>query len=239
VWDWGRPTPGTAIELIYEAEVLLGQIEWEVDADQAGVLGEIPMVIAKEYLADRETYTLQNPLIVQAAREASGDSQNPLAILRGVVKTVHQRLVYKMDRVKNDAATTLLQGQGSCTEYAFAMIALARRNGLPARYVSGLNVRQADPGGAKPRSSYHKIVEFYLPRTGWLPVDTTKASLKFDNPKGKITGRLNRTMLYFAHEPEADTAPIDPRQQLFTATSGEPNSALQMKKHSTITWDKR
>lgn len=239
VWDCGRPAPGTAIVIVYEAEASLGRIEWEIEPNNAGGLGEIPPVLAREFLADREPYALHNPLVIQAAREAAGDNQNPLAILRGVVRTVKKRLSYRLDNVKNDAGATLAQGHGSCTEYAFAMIALARRNGLPARYIAGLHARPVVPAAAKLHTANHKIVEFYLPRYGWLPVDTTKASLKFDDPKGKITGRIDRTMIYFTHEPEADAAPLDPRVHLFTATSGETDTALQIKKRSTVTWEKK
>ncbi len=70
------------------------------------------------------------------------------------------------------AATVLTRGDGSCSEYCFVFIALCRANGIPARYIGGTRHRRA---GYYQDKAFHRAVEVYFPRYGWVPVDATLA----------------------------------------------------------------
>jgi transglutaminase-like putative cysteine protease len=62
---------------------------------------------------------------------------------------------------------------GNCTDFHALFISLARTQGIPARFEIGFPVPSdrlaGDIGG------YHCWVEFYLPETGWFPIDASEA----------------------------------------------------------------
>ncbi len=64
---------------------------------------------------------------------------------------------------------TLASRGGKCADISSVYVALARAAGVPAREVFGLRL------GKKPEQDitggYHCWAEFYLPGTGWVPVD--------------------------------------------------------------------
>jgi transglutaminase-like putative cysteine protease len=64
---------------------------------------------------------------------------------------------------------TLAKRGGKCADISSVYVALARAAGVPAREVFGLRL------GKKPEQEmtggYHCWAEFYLPGTGWVPVD--------------------------------------------------------------------
>jgi transglutaminase-like putative cysteine protease len=63
---------------------------------------------------------------------------------------------------------------GNCTDFHSLFIALARSEGIPARFEIGFPVpidrQSGDIGG------YHCWVQFYLPDRGWVPIDASEAS---------------------------------------------------------------
>jgi transglutaminase-like putative cysteine protease len=67
--------------------------------------------------------------------------------------------------------TTLFQsgGGGKCADISSVYVAIARAAGVPARDVFGL--RLAHPKDGDITDAFHCWAEFYLPGTGWVPVD--------------------------------------------------------------------
>jgi transglutaminase-like putative cysteine protease len=64
---------------------------------------------------------------------------------------------------------TLVKRSGKCADLSTVYVAIARASGVPAREVFGLrlgNKTKQDITG-----DYHCWAEFYLPGTGWVPVD--------------------------------------------------------------------
>jgi transglutaminase-like putative cysteine protease len=70
---------------------------------------------------------------------------------------------------KGDVCELLKKPGGKCTDISSVYIALARAAGVPAREVFGVRL------GKKPQEDVttwqHCWVEFFLPGTGWVPVD--------------------------------------------------------------------
>jgi transglutaminase-like putative cysteine protease len=68
-----------------------------------------------------------------------------------------------------DVEVTLAKRGGKCADISSVYVALARAAGVPARDVFGIRV------GDKPEKDitkgFHCWAEFYLPGTGWVPVD--------------------------------------------------------------------
>lgn len=70
--------------------------------------------------------------------------------------------------------------QGYCVHFASAAVALLRAYGIPARYAEGYiitneEIQQAQPDGWMniPDSKAHAWAEYYLPGTGWVPLEAT------------------------------------------------------------------
>jgi transglutaminase-like putative cysteine protease len=77
---------------------------------------------------------------------------------------------------------TLASGRGSCRDIAHAFIAIARRLGIAARFVSGYLLQEAGPmrlGDADDRleSGLHAWAELWLPGAGWVGFDPTSGLL--------------------------------------------------------------
>ncbi|HEY5996854.1 MAG TPA: transglutaminase domain-containing protein [Candidatus Deferrimicrobiaceae bacterium] len=68
-----------------------------------------------------------------------------------------------------DARATLSSRTGKCADISSVYVALARAAGVPAREVFGLRLGQ--PGETDITGGHHCWAEFYLPGTGWVPVD--------------------------------------------------------------------
>ncbi|HEY5999686.1 MAG TPA: transglutaminase domain-containing protein [bacterium] len=64
---------------------------------------------------------------------------------------------------------TLASRSGKCADISSVFVALARATGVPAREVFGLRLGQ--PGETDVTDGHHCWAEFYLPGTGWVPVD--------------------------------------------------------------------
>ena len=64
---------------------------------------------------------------------------------------------------------TLASRTGKCADISSVFVALARSAGVPAREVFGL--RLGRPGETDLTDGHHCWAEFYLPGTGWVPVD--------------------------------------------------------------------
>ncbi|MBI4575853.1 MAG: transglutaminase domain-containing protein [Planctomycetes bacterium] len=63
---------------------------------------------------------------------------------------------------------------GNCTDFHALFISLARSQGIPARFECGFPLPPERGEGAV--AGYHCWSSFYVPGTGWLPVDASEAS---------------------------------------------------------------
>lgn len=87
-----------------------------------------------------------------------------------------------------DVPALLKRPGGKCADISSMFVALARAAGVPAREVLG--IRQGKKDGQDVTGWQHCWAEFYLPGTGWVPVDPAdvrkamlKQNLKLDDPK--------------------------------------------------------
>lgn len=234
--DFGVRQRGAMLNVRYEAEIAVGKVFWQIDPQLVGGLDEIPEQVKRDYLIDGPFYGIHDPVIVRAAREAVGEERHPYWMMAKILTYVGNKLYYDLDGQKVSAAETLANGQGSCTEYSFLMLAMARSLGLPARYMSGSVVKMGPFQNEFQDRIYHKIVEVYLPRIGWVPVESTGARNRTELEPQTLIGTSARRMLFFTHEPEPDVAPLDPRRNIMTQAPFGVNSKLVIGRHETITW---
>lgn len=68
-----------------------------------------------------------------------------------------------------DVLATMEKRSGKCVDLVSLYVALVRSVGVPAREVFGLRLGKED--GQEITDDFHCWAEFYLPDTGWIPVD--------------------------------------------------------------------
>ena len=158
---------GARVTLGWRAEVTLHELRYYPWPHRIGPLSEVPADV-RRHLADGDKYQLRHPLVRETVRKVVGAERNPYWIARRLVRWVQQRMTYQMSGGWNAAPRLIERGTGSCSEYSFLAIALLRAAGVPARYVGALVVRKDD---ASWDDVFHRWIEIYLPRFGWLPVD--------------------------------------------------------------------
>ena len=74
---------------------------------------------------------------------------------------------------RGDVVYACRVGKGNCTDFHSLFIALARAEGIPARFKMGYPLPKTAAGPIiKP---YHCWAEFHIPEEGWLPVDISEA----------------------------------------------------------------
>ena len=97
----------------------------------------------------------------------------PLADLAGLSAAIHREFEFTpgSTSASSPIEEMLESGRGVCQDYAHLMIALARRWGVPSRYVSGY-LYIADRGGSPIRqAAMHAWVECLLPDGSWAGFD--------------------------------------------------------------------
>ncbi len=128
-----------------------------------------------EYVPQPESL---NALIEAAERESGG---TVLGFVRAASRNIHTNFRYEKGatQVKSTIIDALTTGAGVCQDFAHLMIAVARKRGLPARYVSGYLVprRTAEPGASIEEviggQASHAWTEIYVPELGWVAEDPT------------------------------------------------------------------
>ena len=115
----------------------------------------------------------QNVTIWREAMDVIGQNVTDLwadAVRLG--QHVHSTFAYDPDwtHVHTNAAEALNDRRGVCQDYAHVLIALCRRQGIPARYVSGYFFNGKT--GTENEAS-HAWMEVFLPGYGWKAWDPT------------------------------------------------------------------
>lgn len=146
---------------IYTVRYIL--LPWKIN-------GEIPEEIRENYTVDDSQYQINDPYIQEIVNDVLGNTKSLLMKAVKLHKYVIDHLEYVIDDKWDDAPTVLKRGNGSCSEYCFAYIALCRAAGIPARYNGGTLYKKEPP---HIDTVYHRIVEIYFPSYGWIPVDVT------------------------------------------------------------------
>lgn len=98
-------------------------------------------------------------------------------LLKDLGHAISTSLTYavRYDEGTQHPADTLLAGSGSCRDYAWLFIELARRLGFAARFVTGyIHDRTGEGGGiASPVGLTHAWADVFIPNDGWVEFDPT------------------------------------------------------------------
>lgn len=97
--------------------------------------------------------------------------------VRDLVRRIYRDFSYRsgVTSVSTTLAEVLERREGVCQDFAHLAVAVLRRCGLPARYVSGYLETQPPPGQPKllGADASHAWVSVLLPDLGWIDLDPT------------------------------------------------------------------
>lgn len=136
--------------------------------------------------ADRDRYLSSNRLVpvghqildpILAEIRATRADDSPSATARAIYDWVVDNVEYKKVGTgwgNGDTFWACSERYGNCTDFHALFVALARTEGIPARFEIGFPVPESRPGGEI--GGYHCWVKFYLPGEGWVPIDASEAA---------------------------------------------------------------
>jgi transglutaminase-like putative cysteine protease len=156
--------PADAVEI-----VVAGTVE---TSDTAGVLRDHRETISPLVYLRSTAATAANGALIELRDQAlkgaghAGDLDRAHLLAAEVAKAI--AYMPGATHAHTTAAEALEQGQGVCQDHAHALIALAQAAGMPARYVSGYLL--ADAEGA-PHEASHAWAEVFVPGLGWVGFD--------------------------------------------------------------------
>ena len=122
-----------------------------------------------------------------------GRDLDPLTFLRRLTTVMFEAFAYepKSTRVDSPIDEALATRAGVCQDFAHIMIAIARHQGIPSRYVSGY-VAPRPTAASHDRSvpsATHAWIEAWLPGLGWIGFDPTNDTLARSRHIGVAIGR--------------------------------------------------
>lgn len=100
---------------------------------------------------------------------------DPLTVVRELNEALYRYFEYvpRSTRVDSPIEEAISSRKGVCQDFAHTMIALLRRLGIPARYVSGYLYRGREDHDRSTPDATHAWVEAQLPGLDWVGFDPT------------------------------------------------------------------
>jgi transglutaminase-like putative cysteine protease len=132
-----------------------------------------------KYLKAEPSVTI-SPRVRELSRQATLGHTGDEAKIRAIYDYLVNTMIY--DKTvpgwgKGDIERACDVRRGNCTDFHSLFMAMARAEGIPVRFIIGFPLK-TDPEGTIP--GYHCWAEFYLPQSGWIPVDASEASKSLD-----------------------------------------------------------
>jgi transglutaminase-like putative cysteine protease len=119
-------------------------------------------------------HPILEPILAEIRKTGGGDKA---ATSRAIYDWVVDNVEYKKlgsGWGNGDTFWACNERYGNCTDFHALFISLARSEEIPARFEIGFPV--PEDRGEGPIGGYHCWVSFYLPETGWFPIDASEAS---------------------------------------------------------------
>ena len=122
----------------------------------------------KTYTAERPPHIVFTDSIIAVSKRVVSNETDPLQKMRKIFEWINTTFPWAGAReyvtLENIPQYVLENGHGDCGQVTLLFMALARFNGIPTRWQSGLTMQ---PGGL----NLHDWSEFYLEGIGWIPMD--------------------------------------------------------------------
>lgn len=193
VYRRARMVAGESVEVGWSCRARLSEISHDVDRARLRPLSEAPKDIRETYLRSADKYGMDDPRMREVAASLGEKAKDPLDLAFLINEHLREQLTYRNDGKWESADRVLRNGHGSCSEYNFAFIALARLNGMPARYVGASALRSTGPKYED--TVHHRWTEVYLPGHGWFPVDASRNDGEDGTPINRWFGKTSAALL--------------------------------------------
>lgn len=156
-----RPVQGLTLSVAGEVRTV------EASGLVAGGLERLPPAV---YLRDTALTVADEAMKAHAARVADEAGPEPLARLHGLMRSLHEEVAFDTEAtaVTGAASEAFAIKSGVCQDLSHIFVAMARRLGVPARYVSG-HLARGD--GQIDQEAAHAWAEAYVPTLGWVGFD--------------------------------------------------------------------
>jgi len=154
-----RPTEGLMVRVTGEVATV----------DTGGVLRGTPERLSPLVFLRDTPLTHADPALRALATEV-GEDGDTLTRLHRLMATIHGNVAFMVGSttVDHTAAAAYAQKQGVCQDHAQIFISVARRMGIPARYVSG-HLHRSD--GVENQDAAHAWAEAFIEDLGWVGFD--------------------------------------------------------------------
>lgn len=158
----------------WKALIEVWSIKYRLTPRDAEKLPDLPPELRSKYLTDDDDLAMDTDIILNAAKEAIGSETNMLRKIFKIRNYVYDRLSYGIKPYIDPPDVALERGVGSCGEYLGVLLALARLNGIACRTVGRYKCPPHPELMNLPLQPdfNHVWMEFYLPRFGWLPMES-------------------------------------------------------------------
>jgi sugar lactone lactonase YvrE len=188
VLEVGRLAAGETRSVRWQGDFALYRTRFHLQP--AVVDAGAPLPDAAPYLEDDKKYDLSSKAVTDLVDELLRSEVGTYRRARALYQHLTEVITYDRSSGWNNAATVLERGTGSCSEYTFALVALLRKAGIPARYVGAISERGDE---ASFDDVFHRWAEAYLPGYGWVPLDANAGQGKPPGERGSFFGgRSNR-----------------------------------------------
>jgi transglutaminase-like putative cysteine protease len=184
--------PGEERRAWYEVDAEISKCRFHILPEKVGSRNRIPADLRAEYTIDGKRLQINDPYMQNAIEEAVGDEDNPYWIVRRIFEYVNERVDYERVGGWDTAPNILKRGTGSCSEYSFVFMAMARGAGIPTRFCAGV-VERGDE--ASMDDVFHRWTEVYLPGYGWVPVDVSAGDDEWPGDRAAAIGSFTNRIL--------------------------------------------
>lgn len=174
--------PGDTLDIVSELVIqrfgsALPRTEIEASTAVTGVVySETERAVLQPYL-DLAAADPDGVLDAWLANFRARIGQGSGHLLRDLAHAIYTGLGYALryDEGTQHPADTIRQGSGSCRDYAWLFIELARRMGFASRFVTGyIHDRTPDVGGLVSAVGLtHAWADVFIPGDGWVEFDPT------------------------------------------------------------------
>jgi len=137
-------------------------------------------------------FARETPLLADLAVELRWQRDaDPLTLMRRLTSQLFETFTYAQSETQVDSPIddALRARGGVCQDLAHIMIALARRIGVPCRYVSGYLSTSSECQDRSTEGATHAWAEAYLPPLGWVGFDPTNNVLAAERHIRAAIGR--------------------------------------------------
>jgi hypothetical protein len=132
----------------------------------------------RHYTAERDPHLLFTPALKALSAEIVGEEKDPYLIVKSIFDYINDHYPWASAReystIDNIPDYVIEHKHGDCGQVTLLFMALARYNGIPARWQSGWMLH---PGS----KNLHDWCEIYFEGPGWVPVDQSFGPRKTDN----------------------------------------------------------